>query len=62
MESRLPKPKIMIKANSITDITEVTKNNNHEITKNNNISASTSTLTSISTTVGLISMKSMNEN
>jgi len=62
MESRLPKPKIMIKANSITDIT--VKNNNHKITKNNIIStsASTSTLTSISTSVGLTSMKSVNEN
>jgi len=60
MESRLPKPKIMIKANSITDIT--VKNNNHKITKNNNTSTSASTLTSISTSIGLTSMKSVNEN
>ncbi|XP_011635718.1 protein claret segregational [Pogonomyrmex barbatus] len=46
MESRLPKPKIMIKkAISTTDIT--TKNNNHKITKGNN---NISTLTTASST------------
>jgi len=39
----------MIKANNITDITEITKNNNHKIIKNNNISTSTLTLASVST-------------
>lgn len=61
MESRLPKPKIMIKkATSITDITA--KNNNPKTTKNSNnmpTSASTSTLTSMSTSA---STKPMNEN
>ncbi|XP_012059989.1 PREDICTED: protein claret segregational [Atta cephalotes] len=65
MESRLPKPKIMIKANSITDIS--VKNNSHKVTKSN-ISTSTSMITSTitstltSTSVGTASMKSMTEN
>jgi len=42
----------------MTDITD--KNNNYKITKN--LSASTSTLTSVSTSIGLTSMKSVNEN
>ncbi|XP_025997106.1 protein claret segregational isoform X2 [Solenopsis invicta] len=56
MESRLPKPRIMIKkATSITDI--AAKNNNHKIIKN--MPTSASTLTSTSTSGGT---KSTNEN
>lgn len=64
MESRLPKPKIMIK--KAISVTDITAKNNHKITKNSNVSTSTSTSTltlpSTSTSLGLTSMKSMNEN
>ncbi|KAG5348254.1 NCD protein, partial [Acromyrmex charruanus] len=66
MESRLPKPKIMIKASSITDIS--VKNNSHKVTKSNNISTSTSMVTSTitstltSTSVGSTSTKPVTEN
>lgn len=67
MESRLPRPKIII--NKSISITDVTRNNNQTI-KNNNMSTSTvtSTLTSISTSTstststGFASVKSINEN
>lgn len=68
MESRLPRPKIII--NKSTSITDVTKNN--QTIKNNDMSALTSTLTSsstststsssTSTSTGFASMKSINEN